>query len=138
FEREPIPWEQRQQAEQDSRQWQRYRWQGYSKDGGSLVVFNTDRFHERFIGVYNATYYFDIFLLATFQRVNLLALFERLSDIEGLTSAKSSSHRLLRRVRLDLLLFKNQCWFSQITNREKGLVLWKTWQKVFETRQLLN
>jgi hypothetical protein len=44
----------------------------------------------------------------------------------------------LRRVRRDLLLFKNQCWFSQITNRERGLVLWKKWQKTFETRTLLR
>ncbi len=114
------------------------RWQSYSKDGGSLVVFNTDRFHARFLGAYHRTYYFDIFLLAALQRVTLLTLFESFSDIHTLITGSGASRKLLRRVRRDLLLFKNQCWFSQITNRERGLVLWKRWQKVFETRTLLR
>jgi hypothetical protein len=118
--------------------WLRMRWQGFSKEGGCLVVFNTDRFHERFLGVYHGTYYFDIFLLATLQRVTLLNLFERLSDIQSLTTGSLRSGRLLRRVRLDLLRFKNQCWFSQITNRERGLQLWKKWQEVLETRTLMT
>jgi hypothetical protein len=70
--------------------------------------------------------------------VTLLALFDRFSDIRRLITGSGASRELLRRVRRDLLLFKNQCWFSQITNRERGLVLWKKWQKVFETRTLLK
>src|SRR5690606_37482427 len=99
-------------------EWMRHRWEGYSKDGGELIVFNTDRFHERFIGHYHGTYYFDIFLVAVLQRVTLLSLFERLSDINTLTGSSQESRRKLQRVRYDLLRFKNQCWFSQITNRE--------------------
>jgi hypothetical protein len=118
--------------------WLQSRWQAFTKDGGLLVVFNTDRFHARFLGVYYGTYYFDIFLLAALQRVTLLALFDRFSDIQQLITGSGASRKLLRRVRRDLLLFKNQCWFSQITNRERGLVLWKKWQKVFETRTLLR
>lgn len=126
------------QLEAGPEAWLRTRWQGFSKEGGSLVVFDTDRFHERFLGVYHATYYFDIFLLATLQRVTLLNLFERLSDIPTLTTGSLKSGKLLRRVRLDLLLFKNQCWFSQITNRERGLQLWKKWQEILENRTLLE
>ncbi len=125
-------------SEPPLRTWQHQRWQGFSKDGGSLVVFNTDRFHERYLGMYTETYYFDIFLLAVLQRVTLLNLFERLSDIQALTKGGSDSRRLLRRVRKDLLLFKNQCWFSQITNRERGLQLWKRWQEQLENRTLLD
>jgi hypothetical protein len=132
---------QRQREEPTARDvagWMQQRWQGYSKDGGSLVVFDTDRFHARFLGGYHGTYYFDIFLLAALQRVTLLALFESFSDIHTLITGSAASRKLLRRVRRDLLLFKNQCWFSQITNRERGLVLWKKWQRVFETRALLT
>jgi hypothetical protein len=129
---------QHEQTGQDADAWLRTRWQGFSKDGGSLVVFNTDPFHEHYAGLYHGTYYFDIFLLATLQRVTLLTLFERLADIQGLTRGGGASRRLLRRVRRDLLLFKNQCWFSQITNRERGLVLWKKWQKTLETRVLFK
>jgi hypothetical protein len=118
--------------------WLQSRWQSFTKDGGMLVVFNSDRYHSRFLGVYHGTYYFDIFLLSALQRVTLLALFDRFSDIQELITGSSASRNLLRRVRRDLLLFKNQCWFSQITNRERGLVLWKKWQKVFETRTLLR
>jgi hypothetical protein len=118
--------------------WLQERRQGFSKDGGMLVVFDTDRFHNRFLGVYQRTYYFDIFILAALQRVTLLTLFESFSDIQTLITGSSASRKLLRRVRRDLLLFKNQCWFSQITNRERGLVLWRRWKKVFETPTLLR
>jgi len=114
------------------------RYQGFTKDGGGLVVFNTDRFHAQFMGIYHRTYYFDIFLLAALQRVTLLNLFESFSDIHALLTGSSASRKLLRRVRRDLLMFKNQCRFSQITNRERGLVLWKKWQSVFETKTLLR
>src|SRR5262249_6190667 len=63
--------------------WLKLRWQAFSKDGGLLVVFNTDRFHGKFLGTYHGTYYFDIFLLAALQRVTLLNLFEQLSDIQA-------------------------------------------------------
>lgn len=118
--------------------WLRQRWQCCTKDGGGLVVFNTDRYQERYLGLYHGTYYFDIFILAALQRATLLNLFERLSDIPALTEGGTQSQSTLRRVRKDLLMFKNQCWFSQITNRERGLQLWKTWQETFENRTLLD
>ena len=138
FDKEASRLPERDRMEKDPAAWLRPRWQGFSKDGGSLVVFNTDAYHERYAGVYHNTYYFDVFLLAALQRVTLLTLFERLSDIQALTRGGVASRRLLRRVRRDLLLFKNQCWFSQITNRERGLVLWKKWQKTLETRTLFK
>jgi hypothetical protein len=138
FDKEASRVPERDRMEKDAGAWLRTRWQGFSKDGGSLVVFNTDAYHERYAGVYHTTYYFDIFLLAALQRVTLLALFERLSDIQALTRGGAASRRRLRRVRRDLLLFKNQCWFSQITNRERGLVLWKKWQRALETQTLLK
>jgi hypothetical protein len=131
----PLPG---QEAERDPSAWLRRRWQGFSKDGGGLVVFDTDVYHTRYVGTYHGTYYFDIFLLAVMQRVTLLALFERLADIQTLTGGGAEGRRVLRKVRRDLLVFKNQCWFSQITNRERGLALWKKWQKTLETRTLLR
>jgi hypothetical protein len=47
--------------------WLQTRWQAFTKDGGLLVVFNTDRYHAKYLGVYHGTYYFDIFLLAALQ-----------------------------------------------------------------------
>jgi len=125
-------------GEDPNRMWLRTRFQGFSKEGTCLVVFDTDRYHERFLGEYHATYYFDIFLMATLQRVTLLALYERLSNLSALTTGGQHSRKGLRRVRRDLLLFKNQCCFSQITNRERGLVLWRRWQTVFENSTLLS
>lgn len=130
-------WSTTDSAENTEREWQRRRWQAFSKDGTCLVVFDTDRFHERFLGTYHATYYFDIFLLAILQRVTLLTLFEELSYISGLTGNRRNRN-YLRRVRRDLLLFKNQCCFSQITNRERGLELWRQWQITFENATLLT
>ena len=64
FDREASTLPQRDRIEKDPAAWVRMRWQGFSKDGGSLVVFNTDAYHERYAGVYHTTYYFDVFLLA--------------------------------------------------------------------------
>lgn len=122
----------------DPQQWVQRRWWGFSKEGGALAVFDSNRFHEKFIGTYYNTYYYDIFLLAAMQRVTLLLLFERLSDIPSLTTKGGESSRILRRLRKDLLLFKNQSWFSQLTNRERGLELWGYWQEVFDNRELLH
>jgi hypothetical protein len=69
--------------------------------------------------------------------VTLITLFDRLSDIGSLTTGGRESHRLLRKVRYDLLRFTNQCCFSQITNREKGQELARRWQDVFENRTLM-
>lgn len=122
----------------DLKDWNQLRWWGFSKEGGSLAVFDSNRFHERFLGTYFTTYYFDIFLLAAMQRITLLLLFERLSDIPSLTTNGGESSKILRRLRKDLLLFKNQSWFSQLTNRERGLQLWRNWQEVLENRALLT
>jgi len=118
--------------------WQHVRWQSFGKDGGSLVAFHCDPFDEKFLGHYHRTYYFDVFLLALLHRVALLRLYERLADIPSLTTGTAKSHRVLARLRHDLLLFKNQCCFSQITLRERGLQLWRRWQNVFENEQLLK
>jgi hypothetical protein len=109
FDREASAPPEAEAGEPDAVAWLRTRWQGFSKDGGSLAVFNTDAYHERYAGVYQGTYYFDVFLLAALQRVTLLTLFERLADIQALTRGGGASRRRLRRVRRDLLLFKNQC-----------------------------
>ncbi len=117
--------------------WFRERRQGFSKEGTCLVVFDSDKYHEQFLGSYHATYYFDVFLLATLQRVTLLTLYGQLSTISSLTTG-AKNRRTLRRILRDLLLFKNQCCFSQITNRERGLELWRRWQEAFENKTLLK
>ncbi len=120
------------------KEWMRLRWEGFSKNGGAIIVFNTDRYNEHYLGQYHASYYFDIFLIAALQRVTLLTLFERLSDISGLTRNNRESHQLLRKVRYDLLRFRNQCCFSQITNRERGQLLARKWGEVFENHALMS
>jgi len=110
---------------------------GFAKDGGVLVAFDADEYHRRYLGVYHGTYYFDIFLLAALQRVTLLTMSERLADIAALTTGDRRGRRRLARVRRDLLLFKNQCCTSQVTNRERGLALSRRWHDVFENRVLL-
>ena len=120
------------------KRWLRGRWQSFAKDGGSLVAFANDPFDATFLGLYHRTYYFDVFLLAAMQRVALLLLDERLSDIPSLTTGGAKSRAVLGRLRHDLLLFKNQCCFSQITLKERGLHLWKRWRATFENDSLLK
>jgi hypothetical protein len=124
--------------EDDDHQWLTRRWQSISKEGSSLVAFDVEEFNRVFLGQYHSSYYFDIFLLASLQRTALLLLFERLSDIRSLTALSWESQKTLRRLRKSVLLFKNQSWFSQITHRERGLVLWRRWQSVFEVEKLMR
>ncbi|MCB9644081.1 MAG: hypothetical protein H6728_13480 [Myxococcales bacterium] len=125
-------------GDDEAHRWLTQRWQSISKEGSSLVVFDIDSFNREFLGQYHASYYFDIFLLAALQRTALLLLFERLSDIRSLTSLSWESQKSLRRLRKAVLLFKNQSWFSQITHRERGLILWRRWQGVFEVDKLMR
>lgn len=127
-----------QARERSLRAFQAVRLEGSSKDGGCLVAFNNEPFDETYLGLYQRTYYFDVFLLAVIQRVTLLKFYERLSDIDNLTQMNRHGRRRVRRLRHDLLMFKNQCCFSQITQREKGLVLWRRWQATFENDTLLG
>ncbi len=120
------------------RAWLYDRWEGYSKDGAIQIAFDKDDFNRKFLGLYGETYYFDIFVLACLQRIVLLLMFENLSDIPALTQQGARSRRKVQAIQRDLLRFKNQCWFSQITNRERGLELWKRWQEVFESQTLLD
>lgn len=46
FDREASTLPEREHLEKEPNAWLRTRWQGFSKDGGSLVVFNTDAYHE--------------------------------------------------------------------------------------------
>ncbi len=103
-----------------------------------MLPFDVEEFNRVFLGQYHSSYYFDIFLLASLQRTALLLLFERLSDIRSLTALSWESQKTLRRLRKSVLLFKNQSWFSQITHRERGLVLWRRWQSVFEVEKLMR
>ncbi|MEM7014168.1 MAG: hypothetical protein AAF585_22130 [Verrucomicrobiota bacterium] len=120
------------------RAWIFKRWEAYSKDGAALIAFDSSDFHRDYLGLYFGTYYFDIFLLACLQRITLLLQFETLSDIPSLTGKGGHSRKRIQEIQRDLLHFKNQCWFSQITNREKGLDVWRRWQGVFETEKLLQ
>ncbi|VTS07107.1 hypothetical protein [Tuwongella immobilis] len=124
--------------EKGLRNWLFVRWQGFVKEGSQLVAFNNEPFDETYLAEYHRTYYFDVFLLAMLQRVTLLLLYERLADIPSLTSGGRRSRRILRRLRHDLLAFRNQCCFSQITLKERGLYLWRRWQGALENETLLK
>ncbi|MEM1007462.1 MAG: hypothetical protein AAGJ35_00525, partial [Myxococcota bacterium] len=123
---------------QDVQDWLRNRWQTLSKEGSCLIAFDRTHFHRKFLGGYHESHYFDIFLLATLQRVALLLLFERLADIRGLTTFNWEGQKTLRKLRRDLLMFKNKCWSSQITQREKGLHLWQQYQKAYDVEPLMK
>ena len=128
---------QRQARSENVNRWLRVRLDGFGKDGAVSVAHAVTDFETRFLPLYHRTYYFDVFLLALLQRVTLILLSERLSDIDSLTTGSAAGRRKLARLRRDLLRFKNQCCFTQITLRDKGMELWKRWQGVFENGGLL-
>lgn len=124
--------------EQGDEQWLQCRWQGFTKEGGVLVAFDNEEFNRIHLPNYFTTYYFDVFIFATLQRAALLNLNERLSDIPNLTEDTWSSRKVLRKLRHDILLFRNQCCFSQVTLRERGLQLWRKWMSAYDNETLMT
>jgi hypothetical protein len=102
---------------------------GFSRESG--VVFSSEReeFNIVKLSKYYETMYFYIFLLAFYQRVSLILFSEELMSGGG---------KNIERLKERLTKFTHFSWFSQITNSEQGMDIWKKWQKAFDLPQLFD
>ena len=78
---------------------------------------------------YYDSMYFYVFLLAFYQRVSLILFSEEL-----MTSGNKKIEHLKNR----FTKFTHFSWFSQITNSEQGMDMWKKWQKAFDLPALFD
>jgi len=107
---------------------------GFSKDGGVVLADGNDSFVDDCTKLprHFATMYLDLFLLVVYQRVALLEFSRRLSEVNQLLE----NGKLVDELRRDILNFTNWAWFSQVTNSEQGVDIWKRWRKVMEVEVL--
>ncbi len=102
---------------------------GFSRESG--VVFSSQRelFNRNKLPKHFETIYFYIFILAFYQRIALILFSQEL-----MTSGRSKIEVLKRR----FTKFTHFSWFSQITNSEQGMDIWKSWQKAFDLPSLFD
>ncbi|MCX7710278.1 MAG: hypothetical protein N2484_10575 [Clostridia bacterium] len=107
----------------------KYSMYGFSRESG--VVFSSQRetFNCTKLPYYFENMYFYIFLLAFYQRITLI-LFSQELMASGTNKIDELKNRLTK--------FTHFCWFSQITNSEQGMDLWKKWQKAFDLPALFD
>lgn len=102
---------------------------GFNKNGSSLLLVDENYPKHTNIESIDALYDlsvnagFFIFILALHQRYILMDFTDRLSK-HGIGESQN--------LHLQLLDFTTQSWFSQITDGEIGMELYKRWQETFE------
>lgn len=102
---------------------------GFTRESGVSLSSNVEEFNITKLPSYFENLYFYIFLLAFYQRIALLLFSQDL-----LTTENSKIESLKE----ELTKFTHFSWFSQITNSEHGMDLWKKWQKAFDLQTLFD
>lgn len=107
----------------------KYSLYGFSRESGVVFSSEREKFNSTKLPNYYETMYFYIFLLAFYQRIALILFSQEL-----MTTEKGKIEQLKQR----FTKFTHFSWFSQITNSEQGMDIWKKWQKTFDLPQLFD
>jgi hypothetical protein len=102
---------------------------GFSRESGVVFASERERFNSTKLPQYYESMYFYIFLLAFYQRISLILFSQELMN-SGKKKIEDLKHRFTK--------FTHFSWFSQITNSEQGMDLWKKWQKSFDLPSLFD
>lgn len=102
---------------------------GFSREAGVVLASAREEFNLTKLPLHFETMYSYILLLAFYQRLSLILFSEELIKGESL-KVDEMKRRFTR--------FTHFSWFSQITNSEHGMDLWKKWQKTFDLPALFE
>ena len=109
------------------------RWQysmfGFSNESGVVLVSEKENYNITKLPHYFEKVYIYMVLLVLYQRIRLLNFSQAL-----LNNSKSGVTKLQNR----LIEFVHFSWFSQITNSEHGLDMWKKWREAFGLPELFE
>lgn len=107
------------------------RWQyslfGFSRESGVVMASEMEKYNITYMPHTFEKNYFYMLLLAIYQRISLINLSQEL-----ITGDKTKANKLQG----ELTRFTRITWFSQITNSENGMDIWKKWQNAFELEDL--
>ncbi len=102
---------------------------GFSREAGVVLASACEPFNVTKLPLHFETMYAYILLLAFYQRLSLILFSEELLKGDSL-KVDEMKRRFTR--------FTHLSWFSQITNSEHGMDLWKKWQKTFDLPALFE
>ncbi|MEG1009720.1 MAG: hypothetical protein RSF67_07935 [Clostridia bacterium] len=109
------------------------RWQfskfGFSRESGVVLVSEDEQYN-----ITRMPYNFE----KTYLYILLLAFFQRISLINFSQELLRKDKTMVQRLKKKLTKFTHFSWFSQITNSEHGMDIWKSWQKAFELQELYD
>ncbi|MEG0872336.1 MAG: hypothetical protein RSE00_00575 [Clostridia bacterium] len=109
------------------------RWQysmfGFSRESGVVFVSDKEKYNiTRMPYNFEKTYLYMLFL-AFYQRISLINFSQDLM--------KKDKTRV-KKLKSEFTKFTHFSWFSQITNSEHGMDIWKRWQSAFELPELFE
>ena len=102
---------------------------GFTRESGVFLSSNIEKFNSTKLPSYFENIYLYIFLLAFYQRIALLLFSQELLN---------TGNSKIEMLKEELTKFTHFSWFSQITNSEHGMDLWKNWQKAFDLQTLFD
>lgn len=103
---------------------------GFSRESGVVFASESEKFNSTKLPGYFENMYFYIFLLAFYQRIALIIFSQELLTTGG--------GNRIEKLKVELAKFTHFSWFSQITNSEQGMDIWKKWQKAFDLPALFD
>ncbi|HEY5562763.1 MAG TPA: hypothetical protein VIK72_13585 [Clostridiaceae bacterium] len=102
---------------------------GFSRESGVVFASDKENFNIEKLPLYYESMYFYVFLLAFYQRIALILFSQELMN-SGRNKIDDLKERFTK--------FTHFSWFSQITNSEQGMDIWKKWQKAFDLPELFD
>jgi hypothetical protein len=102
---------------------------GFSRESGVVLVSENEKYNITKMPHNFEKGYLYMLLLAFYQRMCLINF---LQDI------LKKDKTMIPKLNSDLTKFTHFSWFSQITNSEHGMDIWKRWQKAFELPELYD
>ncbi len=102
---------------------------GFSRESGVVFVSDKEKYDITRMPYNFEKRYLYMLLLAFYQRITLINFSQDLL---------SQDKTLAKRLKSDFTKFTHFSWFSQITNSEHGMEVWKRWQQAFELQELFD
>jgi hypothetical protein len=102
---------------------------GFSRESGVVLVSENEKYNITKMPHNFEKGYLYMLLLAFYQRMCLI------NFLQGLLKKDKT---MIPKLNNELTKFTHFSWFSQITNSEHGMDIWKRWQKAFELTELYD
>jgi hypothetical protein len=100
---------------------------GFSRESGVVFVSEQEKYNITKMPYNYEKNYLYMLLLAFYQRISLINFSQDLLK---------KDKTMIQKLKKNLTKFTHFSWFSQITNSEHGMDIWKRWQTAFELPEL--